>query len=472
LPHRSPRLFTAILLPICAALGARAGLAQPDVLYRMPPKVLDRLSPLERRALEAMTPDQTIDVLNGADPRSIDLADGTTLADLLATEAGGPGQELVYSPVTPCRLVDTRLAGGALTAGSPRHFQARGNNLSNQGGDPAGCGLPLGVLLGGSSDTAIALALHVTAVAPSGPGHLLGWEWNTPKPSTSFLGYAAVAGLNPSTSTVMPVATWPVCPTPPTCADFSIEAASTTHLVVDVVGYFRPHVSHYGQTWTGGSALALSLEGPDTTLQLRNTNDPLGAFVKNTWSSLQFGLFNPGSTASGEVKPGEARSFFGFDSTGRVGSLTNVAGGPAYRNVLDDGRGNAKIQGDLEARNLPGIAFHQEFSPVTVTGSATVALGNATIRVPAPGVLQIQATAQGQGCNELRILETTGGGAATLTKGEEKISSRHSIALQFARTTDIGTFSFSLEGLRTCTNQFVTFFDRNLVITYLPRDLR
>src|SRR5690242_16580907 len=60
---------TALGVALVLAVGSPSFAADPparppvtDALYRMPAPVLDRLSPSERRALEAMTPDQTLRV--------------------------------------------------------------------------------------------------------------------------------------------------------------------------------------------------------------------------------------------------------------------------------------------------------------------------------------------------------------------------------------------------------------------------
>jgi hypothetical protein len=453
-----------------AEIGAAAG-PSTDPLHGMPPAVLDRLSPTERRALEVMTPEQTLDVLEGADPASIELASGESLARFLAREAGAD-QDLVYSPLPPCRLVDTRNAGGALLPGVARGFNARGPNLSAQGGNVAGCSVPLGPLFGGSADAARSLVLHVVAVAPTGIGFLRAWPGDGTRPFSSFLNYAAIQNASPSTSTVLDMDQRPTCPAGQTCFDFLVEAStSSTHLVVDVVGYFRPHTSHYGQTWTGGSPLALSLQGPDATLQLRNTNDALGAFAKNTWSSLQFGLFNPGSTASGSVPPATERSFFGFDSVGRVGSLTNSGGGPVFRNLLDDGNGNTRIQGNLEARNMPGIAFDQQKAPVIATGNGSVTLANITVNVRSAGVLHVQAFASAQGCSLVEIVETTNGIDTVLVGTEEVDIGFHATSTQIARAVSPGDFSFQLRGHRRCNPGSTEFTDRHLSATYIPNPL-
>ena len=77
-------------------------------------------------------------------------------------------RDLVYTPVTPCRIVDTRAAvAGALAGGVVRLFDADGSSFTAQGGGSTGCGIPLGV--------AQAVTMTIVAVLPAGPGHLTAW---------------------------------------------------------------------------------------------------------------------------------------------------------------------------------------------------------------------------------------------------------------------------------------------------------
>lgn len=87
----------------------------------------------------------------------------------------------------------------------------------------------------------------------------------------------------------------------------------------------------------------LEVKNADATVRVWNTNDPGGAFLGNTYYALQLGLFNPSASAFGVIAAGTKRSFFGFDITGQVGSLTNNYGSPSFRNILDDGSGKAGI---------------------------------------------------------------------------------------------------------------------------------
>ena len=76
-------------------------------------------------------------------------------------------RDYVFTPVTPCRIADTRVAGpGRIIAGTSRVLRVRGNpaQMVDQGGNPAGCpslrGEPRGVFI------------NMIAVDPLGKGNL------------------------------------------------------------------------------------------------------------------------------------------------------------------------------------------------------------------------------------------------------------------------------------------------------------
>ena len=89
----------------------------------------------------------------------------------------------------------------------------------------------------------------------------------------------------------------------------------------------------------------------DAVIRLKNFNDPIGAVIINTYNAVQFGMFNPSSSALNQLPAGSGRSFFGFDPTGKVGSLTNYYLINVYRNLLDDGSGNAFFTGNVGLGN-------------------------------------------------------------------------------------------------------------------------
>ena len=138
-----------------------------------------------------------------------------------------------FHTVAPCRLIDTRqapgpLGGPALAAEATRAFSVVGR-----------CQIPL---------SAVALSVNVTVVAPTTAGHLRLFASGTPVPETSAINY--VAGLTRANDAVAALG-----------ADGAFEvyahqASGTTHLVVDVTGYFG----------TSGCSPAQTPESPGLTV--------------------------------------------------------------------------------------------------------------------------------------------------------------------------------------------------------------
>ncbi|HEX6737339.1 MAG TPA: hypothetical protein VF310_03595, partial [Vicinamibacteria bacterium] len=138
------------------------------------------------------------------------------------------GANLLYTPLTPCRIADTRV-GAPLAVGVPRDLRVTGLGLEGQGGSAAGCQVPA---------TATVALLNLVAVNPTGPGNLRAWAPPAAPPQASALNYAAVPGAGLNLANALPVAicTFGVCP-----AELRIQAdGSATHVVVDVLGYFAP----------------------------------------------------------------------------------------------------------------------------------------------------------------------------------------------------------------------------------------
>jgi lysophospholipase L1-like esterase len=163
-------------------------------------------------------------VLGGANTGNVSVfASNTT--DLILDVSGyfiqAPitGPAMLYTPVTPCRLLDTRnsagpLGGPSLIAEQPRTFSLAGQ-----------CGLP-DLSSGG------VLSVNVTAVPKGGLGYLTLWgtsETDNNVPATST--------LNAPTGTVVANAAF-VTINPSTGTSISALANNDTDLVVDVNGYF------------------------------------------------------------------------------------------------------------------------------------------------------------------------------------------------------------------------------------------
>jgi hypothetical protein len=134
-----------------------------------------------------------------------------------ALPASAPGG-LVFYPVTPCRVMDTRLpigplGGPILTGGASRTVPM----LSST------CGLPA---------TAAAYSLNMTVVPTGTLDYLATWPTGTAQP--------LVSTLNDPTGTI--VANAAVVPAG-TAGSIDVFVTQQTDLIIDVNGYFAPPVS-------------------------------------------------------------------------------------------------------------------------------------------------------------------------------------------------------------------------------------
>jgi hypothetical protein len=143
----------------------------------------------------------------------------------VAKALGDLGQDVVFTPITPCRIVDTRIAGGPIAAGQTRSFNAAGqSSYGGQGGNAGNCGM--------QTEVPTAVALNVTVVTPTGGGFATVFPYNTTRPDTASINYASGAIVNNAIIARIP--------NPPASFDFSIYTFAASDYVVDIVGYFAP----------------------------------------------------------------------------------------------------------------------------------------------------------------------------------------------------------------------------------------
>ena len=156
-----------------------------------------------------------------------------------ATEREATGvassSDMVYTPITPCRLFDTRLVGGPIAANTQRNFLVTAANLASQGGSATGCGVPT---------TSTAAVVNFTVVAPDGPGNLRAFATATPQPAApvaATMTFGIVTGLDAlSNGSVVPLCD-PATTSCPSTGELRLQmSAAGGHVVGDVVGYFRP----------------------------------------------------------------------------------------------------------------------------------------------------------------------------------------------------------------------------------------
>jgi hypothetical protein len=136
------------------------------------------------------------------------------------------GADLVFTPLTPCRIVDTRVAGGTIPAGTARGFKAWGASFAAQGGDATDCGIP-------QTTSVAALALNLVAAYPAADGWIAAYPFGGTLPNSSSLNYLAGAVVaNGATVKVSQTSL---------AFDWNLHTVATTHFIADVLGYYsRP----------------------------------------------------------------------------------------------------------------------------------------------------------------------------------------------------------------------------------------
>jgi len=113
-----------------------------------------------------------------------------------AKALGDATADLTYTPINPCRILDTRATvAGPLAANVARTFDGYSTNFSTQGGTPSGCGIPNGIA---------ALAMNVYAVNPTNLGFIKVWPANASEPAVSTVNYqVGITAI--ATGTLVPV---------------------------------------------------------------------------------------------------------------------------------------------------------------------------------------------------------------------------------------------------------------------------
>lgn len=160
------------------------------------------------------------------------LGHGARVSDADVAKLGGTkalgelNRDLVYTPIQPCRVVDTRnVPTGYVDADTPVHYRVVGaSSFASQGGDATNCGTP--------ATGASAVVLNVTVVLPGGPGYATLYPYGSAQPLASSLNYPGRTVVN---NTVMVGV-----PNPMAAADVTLYTYRGSHFVIDIVGYYRP----------------------------------------------------------------------------------------------------------------------------------------------------------------------------------------------------------------------------------------
>jgi hypothetical protein len=180
------------------------------------------------------------------------LAAMLTFTSTAFAQIGSLSTDLVFTPITPCRIVDTRTSQGGtgpITTGSTRGFGVWGYaSYAFQGGSPTNCGLQTP----GSNVAAVAVSMAVAF--PVGTGWLTAFPGNiadVAKPLAATLNYNA-GEVVVSNAAVLKVSQ---SGTP----DLKIFSSNTTEVIVDVVGFYsRPVATALNCTTTAGVTVPIA----------------------------------------------------------------------------------------------------------------------------------------------------------------------------------------------------------------------
>ena len=324
---------------------------------------------------------------------------------------GDSQADLVYTPVTPCRIIDTRNAGGAIAGGTTRSFLVTGTDYSAQGGKATGCGVPYG--------PTTAVMVNFVAAKPAGGGNVRVTPFGKPIPLAAILNFTtgvtlgnglAVATCDPSSATCT--------------SDITIQVdQNATDLVADVQGYYQ-------RVTTGGVSTALladsavtapkigtgvvvrSLNSQTDAVTLAGSNG-LGvtqgsgtvtvssnATATNTAGAIVArdgtGSFSAGSVdLAGNLNlPATTSATVGVITIGGVRFLHNFGegntfAGPRAGNMSMTGRSNTGVGDGALYANTSGSsnsAFGSSALYVNTEGGANCAFGNGTLFLNTTGV--------------------------------------------------------------------------------------
>jgi hypothetical protein len=168
----------------------------------------------------------TVKTVIGAGP-DITVASNFSAADTVIDVLGYYSEEtdLLFTPVTPCRIVDTRkTSAGRIAANTQRNFYVFGS-VGSQGGNAGGCSSPLGQPL--------AAHINIVAVDPLGKGNLQAFPVGADTGAGLSVNYNTIDTNLANAGTVKTVIG--------VGRDITVASNfSSAHTVIDVLGYYYP----------------------------------------------------------------------------------------------------------------------------------------------------------------------------------------------------------------------------------------
>jgi hypothetical protein len=265
-------IFVAIVMSMFIIQGAYAEMSTPN----------------DGAVIEPVYVEEDFDIDLEVDEQNVFmLGPGESVEDY-ASVLGSATSDLVFTPVTPCRIIDTRNAGGIIAANTGRQFQVNMGNYSSQGGYAGSCNIPI---------NPAAVAINVASTQQTGNGHIRVIVTGGGIPLAAMLNYKA--GTNISNAAVvrsLETGTYDI---------FIYSGVSATHVVVDIMGYFAPPVRTAVNNYTVRSQQSVAAGGiftlasPACPAGYRVTG---GGYTQNVWSPNFVNISKPvAGTSSGLI---------------------------------------------------------------------------------------------------------------------------------------------------------------------------
>lgn len=246
------------------------------------------------KASQAKTFDAMNNVLLGdavaPDFPNLAVAVGKGALPLPEKALGDMATDLVYVPVTPCRVIDTRVAGGVISANSTRNFDITDvADFAFQGGASSDCGI-------GAAGAFAAAVINFTVVSPSAAGYITAFPYLASQPLAATVNYSAgdirgnlaIVRLDQGAS----------------APEMSVYSFAQTHLVADVTGYFiNPQATSLNCTNTTVQSFTIAASSVNF---FNNPNCPAGytAVTPYCWTAAS-GVYGQGSGYNANA-PGNA----------------------------------------------------------------------------------------------------------------------------------------------------------------------
>jgi hypothetical protein len=192
--------------------------------------IVDRLSEEQVEALLAGEDLISVVTQSGPERTAAAVTDGSVEKPVTAEAIGDATSDLLFVPLPPCRIIDTRAGGGIIVAGTTRPFRVAGTTgFAGQGGQATGCGVPISA----STPQAAAVMINLVAVDVAGKGNLRAWAFGQPEPLATSINFQKI-DMNIANGLIIPIAGLSTL-----SADLNVQANfANAHLVADVTGYF------------------------------------------------------------------------------------------------------------------------------------------------------------------------------------------------------------------------------------------